>query len=230
MIYSSVGILFVVATPIGNLGDISFRALQTFKKADYIACEDTRHTRALLTYYEISKPLISCRAANESFAAGKIVKLLNENNNIAYASDAGTPAVSDPGSVLVRAARAAGHKIVPIPGASAFGTIMSIAGTYDKVVVFEGFLSPKGGKRKKRLQELFDFGAGFVLYESPYRIIKLLTDIAELDGNREIVVGRELTKLHEEIIKGPAREILNNFTQRSAIKGEFSVFVTGASL
>ena len=221
------GILFVVATPIGNLKDISFRALETFQEADFIACEDTRHTLGLLTHYEISKPLISCRAVNETSASEKIVKLLDEGKKIAYASDAGTPAISDPGSILVRTAREAGHTIIPIPGASAFGAIMSIAGTYDKTVVFEGFLSPKAGKRKRRLQELFDFGAGFVLYESPYRIVKLLADIAEIDSNRELIVGRELTKLHEEIIKGPASEVLQNFEKRPSIKGEFSVFVTG---
>ena len=217
----------MVATPIGNLKDISFRALETFQEADFIACEDTRHTLGLLTHYEISKPLISCRAVNEASASEKIVKLLDEGKKIAYASDAGTPAISDPGSILVRTAREAGHTIIPIPGASAFGAIMSIAGTYDKTVVFEGFLSPKAGKRKRRLQELFDFGAGFVLYESPYRIVKLLADIAEIDSNRELIVGRELTKLHEEIIKGPAAEVLQNFEKRPSIKGEFSVFVTG---
>ena len=221
------GILFVVATPIGNLKDISFRALETFQEADFIACEDTRHTLGLLTHYEISKPLISCRAVNEAAASEKIVKLLDEGKKIAYASDAGTPAISDPGSILVRTAREAGHTIIPIPGASAFGAIMSIAGTYDKTVVFEGFLSPKAGKRKRRLQELFDFGAGFVLYESPYRIVKLLADIAEIDSSRELIVGRELTKLHEEIIKGQAAEVLQNFEKRPSIKGEFSVFVTG---
>ncbi|UTC66750.1 MULTISPECIES: 16S rRNA (cytidine(1402)-2'-O)-methyltransferase [unclassified Treponema] len=221
------GILFVVATPIGNLKDISFRALETFKEADFIACEDTRHTLGLLTHYEISKPLISCRAVNEAAASEKIVKLLDEGKKIAYASDAGTPAISDPGSILVRMAADAGHEIVPIPGASAFGAIMSIAGSYDKTIVFEGFLSPKAGKRKRRLQELFDFGAGFVLYESPYRIVKLLTDIAEIDSNRRLIVGRELTKLHEEVIRGPANEVLQNFEQRASIKGEFSVFVTG---
>ncbi len=217
----------MVATPIGNLKDISFRALETFQEANFIACEDTRHTLGLLTHYEISKPLISCRAVNEAAASEKIVKLLDEGKKIAYASDAGTPAISDPGSILVRTAREAGHTIIPIPGASAFGAIMSIAGTYDKTVVFEGFLSPKAGKRKRRLQELFDFGAGFVLYESPYRIVKLLADIAEIDSNRELIIGRELTKLHEEIIKGPASEVLQNFEKRPSIKGEFSVFVTG---
>lgn len=221
------GVLFVVATPIGNLSDITFRALEVFKEADYIACEDTRRTRCLLTHYQISKPLISCRAVNEASSADKIIKLLGDGSKIAYVSDAGTPAISDPGSVLVKKAEDAGHKVIPVPGASAFSAIMSVAGSYDKTVVFEGFLSPKAGKRKKRLQELFDFGAAFVLYESPYRIVKLLTDIAEIDCRREVVVGRELTKIHEEIVKGSAEELKRNFGQRASIKGEFSVFVTG---
>lgn len=221
------GVLFIVATPIGNLGDITLRALEVFKEADYIACEDTRHTRGLLTHYRISKPLLSCRAVNEAGSSEKIVKLLDQGCKVAYASDAGTPAISDPGAILVKAARDAGHQIIPVPGASAFGAMMSIAGSYDKTVVFEGFLSPKAGKRKKRLKELFDFGAAFVLYESPYRIVKLLTDIAEIDGIREVVVGRELTKLHEEIVKGSAEEVRQDFENRASIKGEFSVFVTG---
>ena len=201
------GALFIVATPIGNLGDITLRALEVFKEADYIACEDTRHTRCLLTHYRISKPLLSCRAVNEAGSSEKIVKLLDQGCKVAYASDAGTPAISDPGAVLVKAARD--------------------AGSYDKTVVFEGFLSPKAGKRKKRLKELFDFGAAFVLYESPYRIVKLLTDIADIDCSREVIVGRELTKLHEEIVKGSAEEVRQDFENRPSIKGEFSVFVTG---
>lgn len=221
------GTLFIVATPIGNLADISFRALETFKTVDYVACEDTRHTRQLLSHYEINKPLISCRAANEKSASEKIVKILERGESVAYASDAGTPAISDPGSILVRTARDAGIRVVPIPGASAFSALTSVAGTYDKTVVFEGFLSPKSGRRKRRLQELFDFGAAFVLYESPYRIVKLLTSIAEIDSSRELVVGREMTKLHEEILRGSVEEILHNLEKRPSIKGEFAVFVTG---
>ncbi len=221
------GTLFIVATPIGNLADISFRALETFKKVDYVACEDTRHTRQLLSHYEINKQLISCRAANEKSVSEKIVKILERGESVAYASDAGTPSISDPGSILVRTVREAGFDTVPIPGASAFATLTSIAGTYDKTVVFEGFLSPKAGRRKRRLQELFDFGAGFVLYESPYRIVKLLTNIAEIDSKRELIIGREMTKLHEEILQGSAEELLQNFEQRASIKGEFAVFVTG---
>ena len=219
--------LYVVGTPIGNLGDITVRALEIFKTADYIACEDTRHTLHLLTHFEIRKPLISCRAQNEAEAARKIIGLLADGKNVAFASDAGTPALSDPGAVLVRYVREAGYPIVPIPGASAFAVMVSIAGTGDSSVLFEGFLSPKQGRRKRRLQELMALHFGFVLYESPFRIVKLLQDIAEIESSRYIVVGRELTKLHEEILHGSASEVLQTIQGRQSIKGEFSVFISG---
>ena len=219
--------LYVVGTPIGNLGDITIRALEIFKTADYIACEDTRHTLGLLTHFEIRKPLISCRSQNEAEAAQKIIGLLADGKNVAYASDAGTPALSDPGAVLVKLVREAGYPVVPIPGASAFAVMVSIAGTGDSSVLFEGFLSPKQGRRKRRLQELFGMQTGFVLYESPFRIIKLLQDIADIDNERQVVVGRELTKLHEEILSGSVSDILHILQERQSIKGEFSVFVSG---
>ena len=219
--------LYVVGTPIGNLGDITVRALEIFKTADYIACEDTRHTLHLLTHFEIRKPLISCRAQNEAEAARKIIGLLADGKNVAFASDAGTPALSDPGAVLVRYVREAGYPIIPIPGASAFAVMVSIAGTGDSSVLFEGFLSPKQGRRKRRLQELMALHFGFVLYESPFRIVKLLQDIAEIESSRYIVVGRELTKLHEEILHGSASEVLQTIQGRQSIKGEFSVFISG---
>ena len=219
--------LYVVGTPIGNLSDITVRALEIFKAADYIACEDTRHTLGLLTHFEIRKPLISCRSQNEAEAAQKIISLLADGKNVAYASDAGTPALSDPGAVLVKLVREAGYPIVPIPGASAFAVMVSIAGTGDSSVLFEGFLSPKQGRRKRRLQELFGMQTGFVLYESPFRIIKLLQDIADIDSMRQVVVGRELTKLHEEILSGSVSDILHTLQERQSIKGEFSVFVSG---
>ena len=196
---------------------------------DYIACEDTRHTLGLLTHFEIQKPLISCRAQNEAEAAQKIIGLLAKGNNVAFSSDAGTPSLSDPGAVLVKLVREAGYQVVPIPGASAFAVMVSIAGTGDPSVLFEGFLSPKQGRRKRRLQELFEIQTGFVIYESPFRIIKLLQDIADIDSNRQVVVGRELTKLHEEILSGSVSDILHILQERQSIKGEFSVFVSGRS-
>ena len=216
-----------MGTPIGNLSDITYRALETFKTVDVIACEDTRHTLQLLNHFEIKKPLISCRAQNEQTAAQKIVHLLDEGQNVAYASDAGTPGISDPGAVLVDVARAAGHTIVPIPGACAFVSLASVAGSGGKSLLFEGFLSPKPGRRRSRLRELMATGFAFVLYESPFRIVKLLADIADIQCERCIVVGRELTKLHEEIVEGTAAEVLEDFAGRSKILGEFAVFVSG---
>ena len=221
--------LFIVATPIGNLGDITYRALETFKSVDLIAAEDTRHTLELLTHFEIKKPLISCRAQNEAVVAEKIIKELAEGKNVAFASDAGTPGVSDPGAVLALNVRKAGYKVTPIPGASAFATLVSIAGAGGKTIIFEGFLSPKPGRRRKRLKELMETNAAIVLYESPYRILKLLTDIADIDSERRIVVGRELTKLHEEINDGKAADVLADYSSRAKILGEFAVFIAGNS-
>ena len=219
--------LFIVATPIGNLGDITYRAIETLKSVDYVAAEDTRHTLQLLNHFEIKKPLISCRAQNEAEVSKKIIALMEEGKSIAFASDAGTPGISDPGAVLVSEVRKAGFTVVPIPGASAFATLVSVAGTGGKTIIFEGFLSPKPGRRKNRVKELLLTGAAFVLYESPFRIVKLLNDIADIDNNRRVVVGRELTKLHEEIVDGTAKEVYENFASRTKILGEFAIFVSG---
>ncbi|MEE0878448.1 MAG: 16S rRNA (cytidine(1402)-2'-O)-methyltransferase [Treponemataceae bacterium] len=219
--------LFIVATPIGNLGDITYRAIETLKSVDYVAAEDTRHTLQLLNHFEIKKTMISCRAQNEAEVSKKIIALLEEGKSVAFASDAGTPGISDPGAVLVSEVRKAGFNVVPIPGASAFATLVSVAGTGGKTIIFEGFLSPKSGRRKNRVKELLLTGAAFVLYESPYRIVKLLNDIADIDSNRRVVVGRELTKLHEEIVDGTAKEVYEDFAGRTKILGEFAIFVSG---
>src|SRR5574344_2338013 len=215
--------LYIVGTPIGNLGDITFRALETFKSVDVIAAEDTRHTLQLLTHFEIRKPLISCRAQNEEYAGEKIIERLNEGQNVAYASDAGTPGISDPGSVLAGLVRKAGHNVVPIPGPSAFATLASVAGAGGKTLIFEGFLSPKPGRRRSRLRELMATGDAIILYESPFRIVKLLADIADIDSERRIVVGRELTKLHEEINDNTAKAVYDDYAAREKIQGEFAV-------
>lgn len=219
--------LYIVATPIGNLGDITYRALETFKNVDVIAAEDTRHTLQLLTHFEIRKPLVSVRSHNEQFASEKVIKLLDEGQKVAYASDAGTPGISDPGAILAGLARKAGHKVIPIPGASAFAALASVAGAGGKTLVFEGFLSPKPGRRRSRLRELMATGDAVILYESPFRIVKLLTDIADIEKDRKVVVGRELTKLHEEITEGTAEEVLEDYGQRDKILGEFAVFISG---
>ena len=152
---------------------------------------------------------------------------MDEGQSVAYASDAGTPGISDPGAVLATMVRGAGHTVVPIPGPSAFATLVSVAGAGGKTLIFEGFLSPKPGRRRSRLRELLATGDAVVLYESPFRIVKLLTDIADIDKGRRVVVGRELTKLHEEIVEGTAEEMKQNFAERSKILGEFAIFISG---
>ena len=215
-------VLYVVATPIGNLDDITFRAVNTLKEVNVIACEDTRHTQNLLNRFDINgKKLIACHSHNEAASSQGIVNLLEQGFDVAYCSDAGTPGVSDPGSRVVRKVREAGFKVVPIPGASACITLISASGLAGKTFTFEGFLSPKSGRRKKRLEELLSRNEAFVIYESPFRIIKTLEEIKTLDASRCIVLGRELTKTFEEIITGTASEIIESL---KVVKGEF-VFV-----
>ncbi|MCL2181274.1 MAG: 16S rRNA (cytidine(1402)-2'-O)-methyltransferase [Treponema sp.] len=219
--------LYIIGTPIGNLGDISFRAVEIFKQADLVACEDTRRTLKLLTHLGIRVKMLSCRSQNEEFAAEKVLSCLDSGQTVAYASDAGTPALSDPGAVLARAAAQAGHDVIPIPGPSAFASLLSVAGGKDKTVIFEGFLSPKPGRRKSRLRELMAADAAIVLYESPFRILKLMGDIAEIDSERYICIGREMTKIHEEYLRGGAAEILGILAEKKEQIGEFSVFISG---
>jgi 16S rRNA (cytidine1402-2'-O)-methyltransferase len=225
-----VATLYIIGAPIGNLGDLSFRAVETLKSVDMAACEDTRRTLKLLSHLGIRLPLLSCRSHNEDAAGARVVAALDQNRNVAYLSDAGTPGLSDPGSVLVRKAVAAGHQVIPIPGPSAFASLVSVAGGTDKTVIFEGFLSPKAGRRRTRLRELLDSGAAFVLYESPFRILKLFQDLAEFDGNRYVCLGREMTKFHEEYLRGRAEEIFAILGENSEQKGEFSLYVSGQNI
>lgn len=220
-------VLYIIGTPIGNLDDLSRRAEKTLHEADIIACEDTRRTLKLLSHYGIKKPLVSCRAQNEKLAAGKLITALDEGKTAVYASDAGTPGLSDPGAALAAAVCAAGHSVIPIPGPSAFAALVSVSGAQDKTVIFEGFLSPKPGKRRGRLRELLETGWAFVLYESPFRILKLLEDLAEFDSERYICVGREMTKVHEEYVRGGAAEIFAFFSGKERQIGEFSLYVSG---
>jgi len=219
-------ILYIVATPIGNLEDITFRAVRILKETDVIAAEDTRHSRKLLEFYGISpEKLISCRAANQKQCAPGIVKLLTQGKSVAYISDAGTPGISDPGGIIVSQARENGFAVVPVPGASAVTALVSVAGAAGKGYVFEGFLSPKGGRRRKRLKELLNMEMIFVLYESPFRIIKLLEDLNELAPERKVLAGREITKKFEEFVSGTPSQLLDNFLNRSNLKGEFALLV-----
>ena len=219
--------LYVVATPIGNLEDITLRALRILKQSDCIACEDTRHSLKLLNHYGIKKQLVSYHSYNEQKAGHKILSLLRLGKNVALLTDSGTPCISDPGTAIVHAAREHDIPVVPVPGVSALTTLLSVAGLPVKGVSFEGFLSPKAGRRRVRLKELLDKKAGSVLFESPFRVCRLLADIAELDGRRILVVGRELTKVHEQILYDTAENHLTNFSQMTKIKGEFIIYISG---
>lgn len=215
--------LYVVATPIGNLNDITLRAIQVLKEVDVIACEDTRHTQLLLNHLDITgKRLIACHAHNEASSSQGIIQLMKQGLTVAYCSDAGTPGVSDPGSRLVKAVREAGFTVVPIPGASASVTLISASGLMGKTFTFEGFLSPKSGRRKKRLEELLSRDEAFIVYESPFRILKTLEEIKALDDTRQIVLGREMTKAFEQFITGTASEVI---AQLKVVKGEFAFCV-----
>jgi 16S rRNA (cytidine1402-2'-O)-methyltransferase len=224
------GTLLLVATPIGNLGDITLRALEALKSADAIACEDTRHTLKLLSHFEIRKPLLSCHANDEERGASRVIELLDQDKTVAYCSDAGTPGLSDPGALLARRAREAGHLVSPLPGPSAFAALVSAAGMGGRSFLFDGFPSPKPGKRRTRVAQLMAMEESFVLYESPFRIIALMEEIAAVDPERSVCLGREMTKIHEEFLTGKALEVLSTLKERGEIKGEFAVLVSGREL
>jgi 16S rRNA (cytidine1402-2'-O)-methyltransferase len=217
--------LFIVATPIGNLSDITYRAIETLKSVDLIVCEDTRHSRHLLSHYGIQKPLRSGHGHNEQQSAVGVVEVLRQGGDVAYVSDAGTPGVSDPGRVLVRHVRDAGFAVVPIPGPSAWSTVVSVSGFPGKTITFEGFLSPRGGRRRSRLRELLKREEAFILYESPHRVVKLLADLSDLDSERPVLVARELTKIHEELLEGSAADVFGELNQRPSVRGEFTLLV-----
>lgn len=217
----------MVGTPIGNLKDITIRALEVLKTVDTVFCEDTRRTRKLLSAWEISARLVSLRAQNEEQESDRVIRVLRDGKDAAYASDAGTPGLSDPGSLLCRKVREAGFPVVPIPGPSAFGALSSVGSFGGKSILFEGFLSPKGGKRRSRLAELLQRGEAFVVYESPYRILKLLDDLSDLSPEQPILLGREMTKLHEEFLEGTAGDVAALLRRKEKIQGEFSVLVSG---
>lgn len=221
------GTLFVVATPIGNLEDITLRALRILREVDLIAAEDTRHTRKLLTHFDIHTPLISYYKEKEASRAQEIVARLLSGAQVALVSDAGTPGISDPGGILVHSAQAHGIGVVPVPGVSALATLLSVAGLTEPSHLFLGFLPAKGTERRKLLRGLKSDVHPLVFYESPRRITASLADcLAEL-GDRRTVIGRELTKVHEEIASGELAQLLAGLKAREAIKGEFVVLIEG---
>ena len=215
---TDIGTVYVVSTPIGNLGDISFRAVDILKSVPLIAAEDTRKTKILLNHYNISTPLISYYEHNHFSRIDKIIDHLQDCKNIAVVTDAGTPGVSDPAYKLVREAIAIGAKIESIPGASATLAALISSGLPTDRFIFEGFLPPKKG-RKKRLLALEQETATIIFFENPKRIKRILNDILENIGNRPAVVCRELTKLYEEIIRGTVDELLAYFSKHE-VRGE----------
>lgn len=222
------GTLYLVSTPIGNLKDITLRAIETLKSVDYILCEDTRITGKLLNEYQIDVRMVAFNEFNENAKASEVLKDLNEDKSIALVSDAGTPLVSDPGYKLVRAAIAMGIKVESISGSSAVITALTVSGLAPDKFLYLGYLPKKDGKRKKELEDVKklreDFKTTVIFYESPFRLLKSLEDIKEVFGDIDIVVCRELTKMHEEVRREKVSESVEHFS-KTAPKGEFTVLL-----
>jgi|KBSMisStaDraftv2_1062788.scaffolds.fasta_scaffold08578_5 16S rRNA (cytidine1402-2'-O)-methyltransferase len=222
--------LYLVATPIGNLGDITLRALEVLKNADRIACEDTRQTQKILNHYGIATPTISYHEHNERERAAKLIEELKEGARIAVVSDAGMPGISDPGSVLVREAIAAGVSVIPIPGANAALSALIASGLPADEFHFIGFLPEKVGARRTRLESIAeqprDTAQTVILYEAPHRIADTLADLEAVFGPAlPVVAARELTKLHEEFLRGTVAEVRAQLTDRDRIRGEFVLLI-----
>lgn len=216
--------LYIVATPIGNLRDITLRALDVLREVDLIAAEDTRHTKILLDAYEISKPLVSFFEHNQDQKTAGLIARLQEGKKIALVSDAGTPGISDPGYPLIAAAQEAGIKIEAIPGPCAAIMALTASGLPAHRFMFEGFLPVKSGQRRKRIEAMRDFDGTVICYESPHRVVKTLEEIHAVLPNATVVCARELTKKFEEIRKGIPAVLLTHF-QKTSPKGEFVILI-----
>jgi 16S rRNA (cytidine1402-2'-O)-methyltransferase len=222
--------LYLVATPIGNLGDITLRAIEVLKQADRIACEDTRQTQKLLNHFGITTPTVSYHQHNEFVRAPELIKAIQDGKSIAVVSDAGTPGISDPGSMLVREAIAAGVQVIPIPGASAAISALIASGLPSETFHFLGFLPEKAGARRTRLEDICaqdrEFAETIIFYEAPHRVAATLADLEAVFGpSLRIAVARELTKLHEEFLRGTVAEIRSQLGDRDRIRGEFVLLI-----
>jgi 16S rRNA (cytidine1402-2'-O)-methyltransferase len=224
---AAAGTLYVVATPIGNLQDITLRALEVLKAVDLVAAEDTRTTRRLLRHFGLTAPLVSCHEHNEAARTPDLLRRLREGACIALVSDAGTPGVSDPGYRLVRAAAEAGLRVVPVPGATAAAAALCASGLATDAFVFEGFLSKKPGRRRQQIAALAGEARTVILYESPQRAAALIAELLPEFGDRPAVLAREMTKLHEEFIRGRLSEILAAIEGRAGLKGECTLLIAG---
>ena len=223
------GLLYLVPTPIGNLEDITYRAVRVLREADLIACEDTRRTRKLLDHYGIHKPAVSYHEHNEIERAAELAARLREGATIALLSDAGMPLISDPGYRLVRAAIDSGIAVQPLPGSSAALTALAASGLPVDAFRFCGFLPSRPGQRAKMLQELRHETATLIFYEAPHRILQALEAVEEALGPRPVVVARELTKIHEEFLRGSAAGIREQLAARGAAQGEFTLLIGRAA-
>ena len=218
------GKLYLVATPIGNLEDITLRAINVLKNVDLIAAEDTRHTLKLLNHLEISKPMISCHRHNENEKLNKIIEKLKEGKNIAIVSDAGTPGISDPGEEVVKEAIKENIQIIPIPGACAAINALIVSGIDTKEFYFLGFLPLNKKLRKEKLNEIKNINKTIILYEAPHKILNTINDLENILENRQVVFAREITKIHEEFIRGTIKEIKEKIENP---KGEFVIIIEG---
>ena len=222
---SPTGSLYLVATPIGNLEDITLRALRILKEADLIACEDTRHTAKLLTRYGITTPRKSCHEFNEESRIPEFIEMLREGKNIALVGDAGTPLISDPGYKTVAACRMEGIKVIPVPGASAVVAALAASGLPSDCFFFAGFLPSRAAPRRRRLAELAGIPATLVFYEAPHRLVTSLKDMSAVLGPRRAALAREITKIHEEFLYGTLDEILDIIVARPEIRGEITLVI-----
>jgi 16S rRNA (cytidine1402-2'-O)-methyltransferase len=222
----STGTLYIVATPIGNLEDITLRALRVLKEVDVIAAEDTRHSLRLLNHYGISKQLVSYWGEKEKVKAEETISLLKAGKNVALISDAGTPGIADPGNVLIRRAWEEGIRVEPVPGPSAVIAALSVSGFSTEEFIFSGFLPAKQARRRKLIEELSREKRTLVFYEAPHRIMESFDDIAEIFGDRNTVVVREMTKLHEELMRGDAVGIRDRL-ESTVTAGEYVIVIEG---
>ncbi len=220
------GTLFVVATPIGNLEDITFRAIRILNEVDLIASEDTRHTKILLDRYTIGTPMTSYHKFNIRAKTAQLVHELQMGKNLALVSDAGTPGISDPGQELIAAAVGQGIRVETIPGPSAVIAALSVSGLPTERFAFEGFLPKKPGKKRKLLAALKDEERTIIIYESPFRLVKTLDEIAKVMGNRPVAVCREMTKRFEEVIRGGAGEVSEKLKGKE-VRGEIVLVISG---
>ena len=222
------GTLYIVSTPIGNLEDITQRALRTLREVDVVACEDTRHTRKLLNHFAIDAKTISYHEHNEHERADELCTMLAAGKNIALVSDAGTPLVSDPGFRVVNLAIEKGFRVVPIPGATAFVAALSASGLPSDQFLFAGFLPARSAARRAKLEALRSIDTTLIFYEAPHRIAATLREAADILGNRQAVIARELTKLHEEFVRGRLNELNETFSDRNKARGEIVLLIAGA--